>query len=145
MGCPLMTHSGHQCCSPPPFGSLPRSANVLIIRFVFIERTVLAGFDPQWPVLKLRVAGFEMTVFGYFESGDFGSDTKTVRSFSALMICLVSGRRLLRTLLIMVRLVPVFFAHAVWPPARSTSERSKQMTSLSSRNFIYIHPPPLAA
>jgi hypothetical protein len=106
---------------------------------------VLAGFDPQWPNLKLRVAGFEMTVFGYFESGNFGSDTKTVRSFSALMICLVSGRRLLRTLLIMVRLVPVFFAHAVWPPARSTSERSKQMTSLSSRNFIYIHPPPLAA
>src|SRR5664279_2013601 len=49
------------------------------------------------------------------------------------------------TLLIMVRLMPVFFAHADWPPARSTSERNKQMTSLSSRKRIYSHPPQLAA
>jgi rRNA maturation protein Nop10 len=41
--------------------------------------------------------------------------------------------------LIVVRLVPVFFAHAFWPPARSTSERSKRMTSLRSRKRIYGH------
>ena len=86
-----------------------------------------------------------MTVVGYFERGDFGLDIKTIRNFSALMIFLLGGCRSLRALLIMVRLVPVFFAHAVWPPTRSTSERSKRMTSISSRNLIYNHPPQLAA
>src|ERR1039457_3378943 len=85
-----------------------------------------------------------MTVVGYFERGDFGLDIKTIRNFSALMIFLLGSCRSLRTLLIMVRLVPVFFAHAAWPPARSTSERSKRMTSLRSRKFIYSHPPQLA-
>jgi hypothetical protein len=37
------------------------------------------------------MAGFEMTVFGYFESGNFGSDTKTIRSFNTLMMLLVGG------------------------------------------------------
>ena len=86
-----------------------------------------------------------MTVVGYFERGDFGLDIKTIRNFSALMIFLLGSCRSLRTLLIVVRLVPVFFAHAAWPPARSTSERSKRMTSLRSRKRIYSHPPQFTA
>jgi hypothetical protein len=38
-----------------------------------------------------RVACFGMTVFGYFECDDFRLGTKTMRSFSALMIFLVGG------------------------------------------------------
>jgi len=84
-------------------------------------------------------------VVGYFEWGNSELDTKTIRSFSALMIFLVGNFRSLRTMLIVVRLMPVFFAHAIWLPARSTSERSKLMTSLRSRKLIYNHPPQLAA
>jgi hypothetical protein len=84
-------------------------------------------------------------VVGYFECDDFRLGTKTVRSFSALMIFLVGGCRPLRTVLITVLSMPVFFAHAAWLPARSTSERSKQVTSLRSRKCIYSHPPQLAA
>src|ERR1035437_194907 len=86
-----------------------------------------------------------MTVVGYFERGDFGSDIKTIRNFSALMIFLLGSCRSLRTLLIVVRLGPVFFAHAAWPPRRSATARNKQMTSLSPRKHIYSLPPQFTA
>jgi hypothetical protein len=62
-----------------------------------------------------------------------GGSTKTTRRFSALRIALVGRRWPLRTLLSVVRSMPVFLAHAVGPPARFTSERSKRITSSSSK------------
>jgi hypothetical protein len=41
-----------------------------------------------------------MTIFGYFECADLRLGTKTMRSFSALMIFLVGGCLLLRAILI---------------------------------------------
>jgi hypothetical protein len=35
---------------------LPRSGNVLDFRSVLTGEWVLAGFDPQWPILNLRMA-----------------------------------------------------------------------------------------
>jgi hypothetical protein len=59
--------------------------------------------------------------------------TKTMRRFSAAIILADGVRRPLRTWLSNVRLLPVIFDHADWPPAISTSRRSRATTSLTSK------------
>jgi hypothetical protein len=90
----------------------------------------IASFDHRTTQAK-QVSSFHL---------NFGSETKIVRSFSALMIFLLGNRRPVRTLYSSLRLMPVFLDHATWPPARFTLERSKAMTSSSSKMRISTSP-----
>jgi len=84
-----------------------------------------------------RASGPQMD---YFDRGKSSSDTKTIRSFSAFMIFFVGNVLPLRTLLTTMRLSPLLLAHAAWPPARFTSERSKRTTSSASKMCICSRP-----
>lgn len=56
------------------------------------------------------------------------------------MIFFVGNVLPLRTLLTTIRLSPVLLAHAAWPPARFTSERSKRTTSSAFKMCIRNRP-----
>jgi hypothetical protein len=75
------------------------------------------------------------------------SNTTTLRRLRALRIFLFGGLSPVRTMLIAEGATPFCFAHFCWPPARSTSERSKRTTSFwsSARMSVLGSSPQLAA
>lgn len=66
------------------------------------------------------------------------STTKTMLNPKVLMIPFVGGCRPARTLLIVVRCMPVFADHATTPPARFTRVRSNEITSSISNWRIQV-------